>query len=76
MTNDKKDKSKWVDAVTRMIELTQRGEMRWQSVEPTGTVSEEKNRTSAVFQAIYNGKAIRLYERDLKEKQPLSTEER
>ncbi len=68
MNEEKKGKYKWVDAVARMIELTQQGEMRWKSVEPTGTATAEKNRTSGVFQTTLNGKPIRLYERKVQQR--------
>ena len=71
MADDKKDakkeKIKWSDVVSRMITRTQHGEIRWQSVTPYGTVTAEKNRTSAVFRASYKGKTLRLYERNVPE---------
>ncbi|MCP9493776.1 MAG: hypothetical protein MSG64_04885 [Pyrinomonadaceae bacterium MAG19_C2-C3] len=75
MSEEKKNKNIWVDAVARMIELTQQGIMRWNSVETTTTASTEQNRTSAIFQTIYNGKALRLYERKVPERRPISDEE-
>jgi len=68
MAETKKDKVTWVDAVTRMIELTQRGKMRWSSVEPIGSSAEEQNRTSAVFTTTYNDKTLMLYERKVSER--------
>ena len=75
MAEAKKERVKWVDAITRMIELTQQGKMTWSSIEPTGTAAEEKNRTSAVFRTVYNGKALRLYERKVAEKRLINPEE-
>jgi hypothetical protein len=73
MADDKKDskkeKIKWTDVISRMITRTQHGEIRWQSVTPYGTVTAEKNRTSAVFRALYKGKILRLYERTVPETQ-------
>lgn len=54
--------NKWVDAVTRMIELTQQGLMQWVAMEATGPAADE-NRTSAVFRSSYNHRILRLYER-------------
>jgi hypothetical protein len=71
MADDKEtktEKRKWVDAVTRMIELTQQGEMRWVPVEPYG-ISEKENRTSAVFRSSYKDKTLRIYEKQVQERQ-------
>lgn len=70
----KKEKTKWVDAVTRMIELTQQGSIRWEQTEPYG-MSATENRTSAVFRASYKGKTVRLYERKVQERQRVFDEE-
>lgn len=70
----KKEKTKWVDAVTRMIELTQQGEMRWVPIEPYG-MSENENRTSAVFRSSYKDKTLRIYERKVHERQRVLDDE-
>ncbi len=66
MSEEKKDKNRWVDAVTRMIELTQQGKMRWNIVDPQGALAEEENRVSAVFQTVYNGKELRAYQKKVR----------
>ena len=71
MADDKEkktEKRKWVDAVTRMIELTQQGEMQWVPTPPNG-ISEKENRTSAVFRSSYKDKKLRIYERKVQERQ-------
>jgi hypothetical protein len=68
MTDTKKEKSKWVDAVSRMIELTQQGKMRWQSVLPMGTAVIEEKLASAVFRSTYHGKLLILYGRKVQER--------
>lgn len=76
MAETKKERIKWVDAVTRMIELTQQGKMRWDSVVPLGSAAEEKNRTSAVFRITHNGKTLVLYERKVPERRLVTEGER
>jgi hypothetical protein len=66
MVDEKKERNKWVDGVARMIELTQQGKMRWAEVEPQSTTDEEENRTSAIFQSIFNGRNIRLYQKKVR----------
>ncbi|MFN2455132.1 MAG: hypothetical protein ABR577_13015 [Pyrinomonadaceae bacterium] len=68
MSEEKKDKNRWVDAVTRMIELTQQGKMRWDTVEPQGALAQDENRISPVFQTIYNGKGLRVYHKKVRVK--------
>lgn len=75
MSDDRKDKKQWVDAVARLIELTQRGRIRWSSVEPKGTVTEVEDRTSGVFQAVHNGKILRLYGKRVTERRAVPTED-
>lgn len=70
----KKEKIKWVDVISRMIALTQHGKMNWDLVDPYGTVTTERNRTSAIFQASYQGKVLRLYERKVEQQQPILEE--
>ena len=59
MTEEKKEKNRWVDAVTRMIELTQQGKLQW-SVEYI-PASDDGDRTIVAFLTRYKDKVIRLY---------------
>jgi hypothetical protein len=59
MAEEKKEKNRWVDAVTRMIELTQQGKLIW-SVEYI-PAPDDGDRTMVAFLARYKDKLIRLY---------------
>jgi hypothetical protein len=59
MSEEKKEKNRWVDAVTRMIELTQQGKLQW-SVEYI-PAPDDGDRTMVAFLAHYKDKLIRLY---------------
>jgi hypothetical protein len=61
MADEKKDREKWVDAVARMIELTQQGKLRWAAKPKAKTSSDDDDRTTAVFETEYKGKSLRLY---------------
>ena len=60
MATEKK-KSRWVDAITSMIELSQDGKIVW-TVDTSAKTSYEKERTTSVFQTKYNDQALRLYQ--------------
>lgn len=64
MAEEKKEKNRWVDAITRMIELTQEGKLRW-SAEYI-PVPDNGDRTMLAFQARYKDKLIRLYKGEVR----------
>ena len=60
MSDENKD---WIDAVTKLIKLTQEGELKWSSSGETAQVSrQESERVSVVFKAQHKNKYLRLYE--------------
>jgi hypothetical protein len=60
MGEEKQEKDKWLDAVTRMIELTQQGKLKW-TAESSASTPNDDDRMSAVFTTHYKNKKIRLY---------------
>jgi hypothetical protein len=56
-----KKKSRWVDAVSSMIELTQDGKLTWH-VNANATTPYEQERTTSVFETTYNEQLLRLYQ--------------
>lgn len=54
-------KNKLLDTLTRMIELTQQGRLRW-DFHPEIPTHRIVNPISAVFYATYNQKVLRLYQ--------------
>lgn len=65
--SEEKDRNRWVDAVTRMIELTQQGKMHWQVVDSPDKSKDDEHRTSAAFRANLNGRLLRLYQKKVQE---------
>jgi hypothetical protein len=62
------EKNKWVDAVAKLIQLTQEGELKWTIDEPPTLFSKRPNtRVEVVFVAKYGEKSLRLYERRFQE---------
>ncbi|HWN08253.1 MAG TPA: hypothetical protein VNO50_03120 [Pyrinomonadaceae bacterium] len=60
MATEKKT-SRWVDAISSMIELTQDGKLLW-SVKGTANTPYDKERTTSVFETKYKDRALRLYQ--------------
>jgi hypothetical protein len=62
------EKNKWVEAVAKLIQLTQQGELKWRIDEPPASFSKRPNaRVEVVFIAKYGEKSLRLYERRIQE---------
>lgn len=58
------EKSKWTDAVVKIIKLTQNSELKWQVAEPTEEIGKTPDdRITAVFSTSHKSKNLRLYER-------------
>lgn len=60
MREEKKEKNKWLDAITRMIVLTQQGKLRW-TTEPWVPKPPTEDVTSPVFYADFKNRIMRLY---------------
>lgn len=62
------EKNKWIDAVAKLIKLTQEGKLNWAVDEPPASFSKRPNsRVDVVFQTTYGDKRLRLYERRYQE---------
>jgi len=64
MAEEKKEKNRWLDAVTRMIELTQQGKLQW-SVEYI-PAPDDRDRTIVAFRTRYKDKLISLFKGTVK----------
>jgi hypothetical protein len=65
------EKNKWVDAIAKMIELTQNGKLTWCAKKPSDSMAEEPDdRIGTVFEAYYNKRRLWLYERTRKMRIP------
>ena len=62
------EKNKWIDAVAKLLELTQHGELVWSLQEPPVSLTKRPNaRIEVVFVTKYGEKSLRLYERRFQE---------
>ena len=62
------EKNKWVEAVAKLIQLTQQGELKWTIDEPPVSFSKRPNaRVEIVFVAKHGEKNLRLYEKRFQE---------
>ncbi len=62
------EKNKWVDAVAKLIKLTQEGELKWTIDDPPPNFSTRPNaRVEVVFVAKHGEKSLRLYEKRFQE---------
>ncbi|HYJ87247.1 MAG TPA: hypothetical protein VEW46_14395 [Pyrinomonadaceae bacterium] len=55
------ERNKWIEAVGKLITLTQERKLPWRSYSSEGYLSLS-GRVDVVYQADYNGKTLRLYE--------------
>lgn len=57
------ERNKWIDAIGKLITLTQERKLGWRSNYPQGSVATGSDRIiDVVYEADYNGKMLRLYE--------------
>jgi hypothetical protein len=57
------ERNKWIEAVAKIIELTQKGKIRWTTGFPIEPLTDSPNdRVHIVYQADHKGKTLRLYE--------------
>ena len=58
------ERNKWIDAVAKLIKLTQDGQLVWAAQEPPFTFSKRPNfSVEVVFACKYGEKNLRLYEK-------------
>jgi len=62
------EKNKWIDAVAKLLKLTQDGDLSWSVQEPPVSFTKRPNsRVDVVFVAKYGDKLLRLYEKRFQE---------
>jgi hypothetical protein len=69
------EKNKWIDAVGRLLELTQTGELRWSPQDPPSylNLQPERQRVAVVYETRYNERKLRLYQLMYKVDKPIET---
>jgi len=55
------ERNRWIDAIVKMIELTQKGDMKWEARDSTHVREKDDDSVEAVFYTKYEGKSLRLY---------------
>jgi hypothetical protein len=60
MAEEKREKYRWIDAITKLIELTQTGKLVWTRATDE-YIPKHRKLTTVVFIANYNDKLLRLY---------------
>ena len=62
------EKNKWIDAVAKLLKLTQNGDLVWSLQEPPANFTKRPNSwVDVVFVAKYGDKLLRLYEKRYQE---------
>jgi len=62
------EKNRWVEAVTKLIKLTQEGELKWTVEEPPASFSKRPDAgVEVVFLSTHGDKRLRLYEKRFQE---------
>lgn len=57
------EKNKWIDAVGKLLELTQEGQVIWESHEPPIYLNNQSDkRVDVVYQTHYKDRVLRLYQ--------------
>ncbi|MDQ1638228.1 MAG: hypothetical protein QOF62_1567 [Pyrinomonadaceae bacterium] len=66
------DKNKWIDAVGKLLQLTQQGSLKWEPVKPPAHLNAELNnsRVDVVYETNYKDRTLRLYEKRYKVDKP------
>jgi hypothetical protein len=57
------DKNKWIEAVGKLITLTQKKRLTWITIPPPPDLIHHNLRRNVIYEANYKGKRLRLYER-------------
>lgn len=65
------DKNTWIDAVAKLIQLTQDGVLKWDATKPADTLKTQSDDSiDIVFLTTYKGKRLRLYKRTYTDYRP------
>jgi hypothetical protein len=69
------EKNKWIDAVGKLLQLTQDGKLRWQPRDAPAYLNLERDRkrVEVVYEAKYNNRKLRLYQFSYKVEKPRSS---
>ena len=65
-------KNKWIDAVGRLLQITQQGSLKWEPVKPLPYLNSElsDSRVDVVYEGEYKDRTLRLYEKRYKVQKP------
>ena len=67
------ERNRWIDAVARMIKLTQDGTLEWEAMKPADSLKQEPDDIiDVIFQTTYRDKLLRLYKRTYIGHRPVS----
>ena len=70
MSSEKKNK--WIDVIGKLLQLTQKGTLKWEPVKPPSYLNGETNdsRVEVVYETEYKERTLRLYEKRYKVQKP------
>jgi hypothetical protein len=65
-------KNKWIDAVGKLLQITQQGSLKWNPVKPPPYLTSElsDSRVDVVYETEYKDRTLRLYEKRYKVQKP------
>jgi hypothetical protein len=66
------EKNKWIDAVAKLLQLTQDRKLKWEPHSPPAylNLQPDRQRVEVVYETQFNDKAIRLYQVTYKVERP------
>lgn len=69
------EKNKWIDAVGKLLQLTQEGKLEWKPKDPPSYLNLQLDlkRVDVVYEAGYNKRKLRLYQLAYKVEKPRDT---
>ena len=65
-------KNKWIDAVGKLLQITQQGTLKWDPAKPPAYLSSEArdSRVDVVYETEYKDRTLRLYEKRYQVQKP------
>ena len=66
------EKNRWIDAVGKLLQLTQADELKWQPKDPPAylNLQPDRKRVEVVYETRYKDRRLRLYEFSYKVEEP------
>ncbi len=66
------DRNKWIDAVGKLLQLTQDGHLEWEPRDPPAylNLQPDRKRVEVVYEAHYKDRTLRLYQFSYKVEKP------